>query len=148
MGGISNDHKVWINSRYRFFLPVGVLKHVFREKLLSGYAVLDSCRIHSAALGSRFADSLFRRILLFRNLSLIQSAKHLPGTVPAAGRRRTLHPFAGRHAAWCAVLLGMNHQSVLGLGIAVPLIAMTGLGLFFSARFVTPPPPDENRRDL
>jgi hypothetical protein len=50
--------------------------------------------------------------------------------------------------AWCAILLGMNHQSVLGLGIVVPLIAMTGIGLFFSARFVTPPPPDENRRDL
>ena len=50
--------------------------------------------------------------------------------------------------AWCAMLLGMNHKSVLGLGIAVPLIALTGIGLFFSARFVTPPPPDENRRDL
>ena len=50
--------------------------------------------------------------------------------------------------AWCAMSLGMNHESVLGLGIAVPLIAMTGIGLFFSARFVTPPPPGENRRDL
>jgi hypothetical protein len=50
--------------------------------------------------------------------------------------------------AWCAMLLGMNHKSVLGLGVAVPLMAMTGIGLFFSARFVAPPPPDDRRRDL
>jgi hypothetical protein len=51
-------------------------------------------------------------------------------------------------AAWCAMLLGVHHQSVLGLGAAAPLFAMTGIGLFVSARFVTPPPQDENRRDL
>ena len=49
---------------------------------------------------------------------------------------------------WCAILLGMNHESVLGLGIAAPLLAMAGIGLFISARFVTPPPSDANRRDL
>lgn len=53
-------------------------------------------------------------------------------------------------AAWCTLLLGMRHNSVLGLGIAVPLMAMTGIGLFISARFVTPPPSDEKKekRDL
>jgi hypothetical protein len=51
-------------------------------------------------------------------------------------------------AAWCAMMLGMHHDSVLGLGVAVPLILMTGVGLFVSARFVTPPPPDKNTRDL
>jgi hypothetical protein len=50
--------------------------------------------------------------------------------------------------AWCAMLLGHYHVSVLGLGVAVPLLAMTGIGLFVSARFVSPPPPDENKRDL
>ena len=49
---------------------------------------------------------------------------------------------------WCAILLGMHHPTVLGLGMAAPLLAMAGIGLFYSARFVSPPPPDENRRDF
>jgi hypothetical protein len=51
-------------------------------------------------------------------------------------------------AAWYAILLPMDNGAVLGLGVAASLIAMTGIGLYFSARFVTPQPPDANRRDL
>ena len=50
--------------------------------------------------------------------------------------------------AWCAFWFPMDNKNILGLGVAVPLIAMTGIGLYFSARFVTPQPPDANRRDL
>jgi predicted RNA-binding Zn-ribbon protein involved in translation (DUF1610 family) len=35
-GGIAPDHKRWIHSRYRFFLPVKVLSRVFRGKFLAG----------------------------------------------------------------------------------------------------------------
>ncbi len=35
-GGLSMDHKNWINPRYRFFLPRGVLADVFRGKFVAG----------------------------------------------------------------------------------------------------------------
>ena len=35
-GGLSLDHQHWVRSRYRFFLPVGVLNKVFRGKFLEG----------------------------------------------------------------------------------------------------------------
>jgi hypothetical protein len=35
-GGLSPDHKAWIQPRYRFFLPNGVLSRVFRGKFVSG----------------------------------------------------------------------------------------------------------------
>ena len=35
-GGISPDHKRWIGSRSRFFLPVKVLSRVFRGKFIAG----------------------------------------------------------------------------------------------------------------
>jgi hypothetical protein len=35
-GGLSQDHKEWINPRYRFFLPRGVLASVFRGKFVDG----------------------------------------------------------------------------------------------------------------
>jgi len=34
-GGLSPDHKVWVRSRYRFFLPVKVLSRVFRGKFVA-----------------------------------------------------------------------------------------------------------------
>src|SRR5439155_23206517 len=36
VGGLSPDHHRWVQPRYRFFLPVGVLKKVFRGKFLEG----------------------------------------------------------------------------------------------------------------
>jgi hypothetical protein len=36
VGGLSPDHRPWVRPRYRFFLPVGVLKKVFRGKFLDG----------------------------------------------------------------------------------------------------------------
>jgi hypothetical protein len=35
-GGLSQDHKEWINPRYQFFLPRGVLASVFRGKFVDG----------------------------------------------------------------------------------------------------------------
>ncbi len=35
-GGISPDHTRWVHPRYPFFLPVGVLKRVFRGKFVAG----------------------------------------------------------------------------------------------------------------
>ena len=35
-GGLSPDHQRWIHPRYRFFLPVKVLRRVFRGKVVDG----------------------------------------------------------------------------------------------------------------
>jgi hypothetical protein len=35
-GGLSPDHQRWVHPRYRFFLPVKVLAHVFRDKFTEG----------------------------------------------------------------------------------------------------------------
>jgi hypothetical protein len=35
-GGLSPDHKAWIQPRYRFFLPTGMLSRVFRGKFVAG----------------------------------------------------------------------------------------------------------------
>jgi hypothetical protein len=36
VGGLSPDRSHWVRPRYRFFLPLGVLKKVFRGKFLEG----------------------------------------------------------------------------------------------------------------
>jgi predicted RNA-binding Zn-ribbon protein involved in translation (DUF1610 family) len=36
VGGLSPDRSHWVRPRYRFFLPLGVLKKVFRGKFLAG----------------------------------------------------------------------------------------------------------------
>ena len=35
-GGLSLDHTRWVHPRYNFFLPIGVLKRVFRGKFIDG----------------------------------------------------------------------------------------------------------------
>jgi hypothetical protein len=35
-GGLSTDHSRWIQPRYPFFLPVKVLRRVFRGKFVAG----------------------------------------------------------------------------------------------------------------
>ncbi|HVH70371.1 MAG TPA: transposase [Candidatus Dormibacteraeota bacterium] len=36
-GGLSPDHTHWVKSRYRFFLPINVLRRVFRGKFVAGH---------------------------------------------------------------------------------------------------------------
>lgn len=35
-GGLSPDHQRWIHPRYRFLLPIGILRRVFRGKFIAG----------------------------------------------------------------------------------------------------------------
>jgi hypothetical protein len=35
-GGLSPDHRFWVSSRHRFFLPVKALRRVFRGKFIDG----------------------------------------------------------------------------------------------------------------
>jgi hypothetical protein len=44
------------------------------------------------------------------------------------------------------MILGISERSVLEIATAVPIVAMLGAGLFVASRYVTQPPPDENRR--
>ncbi|MBV9936943.1 MAG: transposase, partial [Acidobacteriaceae bacterium] len=53
MGGLSPDHRRWVRSRYRFFLPAGVLKKVFRGKFLEG--LKRAYRRHKLSLGGATA---------------------------------------------------------------------------------------------
>jgi Putative transposase/Transposase zinc-binding domain len=56
-GGLSPDHKRWIRSRDRFFLPVKVLSRVFRGKFLSGLKRLyRSKELHCAGPSATLAD--------------------------------------------------------------------------------------------
>jgi hypothetical protein len=41
-GGLPPDHSRWIDSQQRFFLPVGVLKEVFRGKFVDGLKTLHA----------------------------------------------------------------------------------------------------------
>jgi len=58
-GGLSPDHQRWIPSRYRFFLPVKVLRRVFRGKFV-------------AALKRAFADG---QLGFYGDLKLLAEAK-------------------------------------------------------------------------
>jgi predicted Zn-ribbon and HTH transcriptional regulator len=58
-GGLSPDHQRWINARPRFFLPVKVLRKVFRGKFV-------------AALQQAFADG---RLGFYGNLKLLAERK-------------------------------------------------------------------------
>ena len=58
-GGLSPDHRHWIHPRYRFFLPVKVLRRVFRGKFV-------------AALKRAFADG---QLGFYGDLKLLAEAK-------------------------------------------------------------------------
>jgi hypothetical protein len=58
-GGLSPDHQRWIPSRYRFFLPVKVLRRVFRGKFVD-------------ALKRAFADG---QLGFYGDLKLLAEAK-------------------------------------------------------------------------
>ena len=47
-------------------------------------------------------------------------------------------------AAWVGSVLGTHDETVVGLGIAVPIVALVGAGLFFASRFAAKPSSDEN----
>src|ERR1700752_2182582 len=56
-GGLSPDHKRWIRSRDRFFLPVKVLSRVFRGKFLAGLKCLyRSKKLRCAGTSAMLAD--------------------------------------------------------------------------------------------
>jgi len=46
---------------------------------------------------------------------------------------------------WMGSILGIHDRSVVDIGVAIPIVALVGAGLFFASRFVTKPPSDENR---
>lgn len=48
-------------------------------------------------------------------------------------------------AVWVGSVLRINEETVIGLGIAIPIVALVGAGLFFASRFATKPPSDEDR---
>src|SRR5712691_10588857 len=51
-GGLSLDHTLWVKSHYRFFLPIRVLRRVFRGKFVAGL----KCAFRDAQL--RFSGDL------------------------------------------------------------------------------------------
>jgi hypothetical protein len=56
-GGISPDHTRWVHSRVTYFLPVKVLKHVFRGKFIDGLKRLyRRKRLHCIGPASILAD--------------------------------------------------------------------------------------------
>lgn len=69
-GGLSPDHQAWVHPRYRFFLPVKVLRRVFRGKFVAGlkraYRNNELCL--PAALKPLVQEKAFRSFLrsLFR----------------------------------------------------------------------------------
>jgi hypothetical protein len=48
-------------------------------------------------------------------------------------------------AVWVGSIRGINDEAVLGIGIAVPIVALVGAGLFFASRYAAKPPSGENR---
>lgn len=57
VGGLSPDRSRWIRSRNRFFLPVKVLRRVFRGKFLAGLKCLyRSKKFHCAGPPAALAD--------------------------------------------------------------------------------------------
>ena len=55
VGGLAPDRNCWVQPRYRFFLPLGVLKKVFRGKFLDG--LKRAYRRNKLNLGGATGDS-------------------------------------------------------------------------------------------
>jgi hypothetical protein len=51
----------------------------------------------------------------------------------------------GLMALWRGLFLGFHDKDVMDIGMAVPMVAVLGIGLFFSSRFVPKPPSDINK---
>lgn len=45
---------------------------------------------------------------------------------------------------WRGMILGLHEEAVMGIAMAVPIVAMIGIGLFVASRYVTQPS-DESR---
>src|SRR4051794_34657989 len=69
VGGLAADRSHWVQPRYRFFLPIGVLKKVFRGKFLDG--LKRAYRRNKLSLGG--ATGLLKDPKTFR--ALLQSLK-------------------------------------------------------------------------
>ncbi len=48
-------------------------------------------------------------------------------------------------AVWVGSLRGTHDPTVVGIGIAVPIVALVGAGLFFASRFAAKPLSDEDK---
>jgi hypothetical protein len=46
---------------------------------------------------------------------------------------------------WRGVMLGFHDQSVVEIGTAIPMVAVLGIGFFFSSRFVPKPYSELNK---
>jgi hypothetical protein len=82
-GGLSPDHSRWIDSRQKFFLPVDVLKEVFRGKFVDGLKQLHTehkLRLHGtlAALQNPRAFAAWLRPL-FRSKWVVYSKRPFGG---------------------------------------------------------------------
>ena len=105
-GGLSPDHRRWIHSRYRFFLPVKVLSRVLRGKFIAG-------------LRRAFADG---QLGFYGDLKLLAKAKDFSSFLrqlfhhdwvvyckpPCGGPQHVLH-YLGRYTHRVAI---SNHRLV------------------------------------
>jgi len=61
-GGLSHDHARWIRSHPRFFLPIAVLRRVFRGKFVAGLKSAFERRATPARCCGRFHPALRKRL--------------------------------------------------------------------------------------
>jgi putative transposase/transposase-like zinc-binding protein len=105
-GGLALDHTCWIRSRPRFFLPIQVLRRVFRGKFVAGLkAAFQRGQLHlSGKLASLAQPKIFASWLrpLFRKDWIVYSKP------PFGGPEYVLH-YLGRYTHRVAI---SNHRLV------------------------------------
>ena len=105
-GGLSHDHTRWIRSRPRFFLPIYVLRRVFRGKFVAGLkSAFQRGQLHlSGNLASLTQPKIFASWLrpLFRKDWIVYSKP------PFGGPEYVLH-YLGRYTHRVAI---SNHRLV------------------------------------
>jgi hypothetical protein len=105
-GGLALDHTCWIRSRPRFFLPIQVLRRVFRGKFVAGLkAAFQRGQLHlSGKLASLAQPKIFASWLrpLFRKDWIVYSKP------PFGGPQYVLH-YLGRYTHRVAI---SNHRLV------------------------------------
>src|SRR6202162_5376858 len=107
-GGLSLDHTLWVQSHYRFFLPIGVLRRVFRGKFVAGLqgAFRDGQLRFSGALTLLVQPKIFASWLrpLFRKDWVVYSK-------PPFGGPEYVLQYLGRYTHRVAI---SNHRLVSG----------------------------------
>jgi Putative transposase len=99
VGGLSPDHSHWVRPRYRFFLPLGVLKKVFRGKFLDG--LKRAYRRNKLSLGG--ATEQLKDPKAFR--ALLQSLHQKNWVVYVKKRWRVQYLC---FAIWAAILIALQ----------------------------------------